>query len=264
MMRGASADAHAAAAAVLPSTGDLGRVGQDLFGTADLFRAEPGLRRVATDVSIPGEAKADLLRGVLGDKVSAEALDVVTTAVSKRWTAGRDLADALEQLGVVATVRSTGSDATRLEDEVFAVGRLVQANPELRDALSDPARSRGDKADLVKGLLGDKVLPATVTLVQQSLSGSHRTVAVALAAYQKVAAEVRGEGVATVRVARALDDADRDRLARALARSYGHDVHLNVIVDPEVIGGIRVEIGDDVIDGTVSSRLDDAGRKLAG
>jgi F-type H+-transporting ATPase subunit delta len=100
--------------------------------------------------------------------------------------------------------------------------------------------------------------------VQQSLSGSHRTVAVALAAYQKVAAEVRGEGVATVRVARPLADAERDRLAAALASSYGRDVHLNVIVDPEVIGGIRVEIGDDVIDGTVASRLDDAGRRLAG
>ena len=264
MMRGASADAYAAAAAVLPGTGDLGRVGQDLFGTADLLRSEPGLRRVATDVSLRGEAKADLLRGVLGDKVSSEALDVVAAAVAQRWTSGRDLSDALEQLGVVATVRSTGGDASRLEDEVFAVGRLVQANPELRDALSDPARSRADKAALVNGLLGDKVLPATVALVQQSLSGSHRTVAVALAAYQKVAAEVRGEGVATVRVARPLGDADRDRLAAALARSYGRDVHLNVIVDPEVIGGIRVEIGDDVIDGTVSSRLDDAGRRLAG
>lgn len=264
MMRGASADAYAAAAEVLPGTGDLGRVGQDLFGTADLLRAEPGLRRVATDVSILGEAKADLLRGVLADKVSAEALDVVAAAVSHRWTSGRDLSDALEQLGVVATVRSTGGDAGRLEDEVFAVGRLIQANPELRDALSDPARNRADKADLVKGLLGDKVLPATVALVQQSLSGSHRTVAVALAAYQKVAAEVRGEGVATVRVARPLADAERERLAVALARSYGHDVHLNVIVDPEVIGGIRVEIGHDVIDGTVSSRLDDAGRRLAG
>ena len=264
MMRGASADAYAAAAEVLPSTGDLGRVGQDLFGTADLFRAEPGLRRVATDVSLRGDAKADLLRGVLADKVSAEALDVVAAAVSQRWSSGRDLSDSLEQLGVVATVRSTGGDAGRLEDEVFAVGRLIQANPELRDALSDPARSRADKSDLVKGLLGDKVLPATVALVRQSLSGSHRTVAVALAAYQKVAAEVRGEGVATVRVARPLADADRERLAGALARSYGRDVHLNVIVDPEVIGGIRVEIGDDVIDGTVASRLDDAGRRLVG
>lgn len=264
MMRGASADAYAAAAAVLPGTGDLGRVGQDLFGTADLFRAEPGLRRVATDVSLRGEAKADLLRGVLGDKVSSEAMDVVAAAVSQRWTSGRDLSDALEQLGVVAAVRSTGSEAHRLEDEVFAVGRLVQANPELRDALSDPARSRADKGALVTALLGDKVLPATVALVKQSLSGSHRTLAVALAAYQKVAAEVRGEGVATVRVARPLAGADRDRLAAALARTYGRDVHLNVIVDPEVIGGIRVEIGDDVIDGTVSSRLDDAGRQLAG
>ena len=195
MMRGASADAYAAAAAVLPGTGDLGRVGQDLFGTADLLRAEPGLRRVATDVSIRGEAKADLLRGVLGGKVSSEALEVVTTAVSQRWTSGRDLRRRPRAARVVvATVRSTGGDAGRLEDEVFAVGRLVQANPELRDALSDPARSRADKAALVRGLLGDKVLPATVALVQQSLSGSHRTVAVALAAYQKVAAEVRGAG----------------------------------------------------------------------
>lgn len=264
MMRGASADAYAAAAAALPGTGDLARVGQDLFGTAALLRAEPGLRRVATDVSLRGAAKADLLRDVLGDKVSPEAMDVVAAAVAHRWTAGRDLSDALEQLGVVATVRSTGGDAGRLEDEVFAVGRLIQANPELRDALSDPARSRADKAALVKALLGDKVLPATVALVQQSLSGSHRTVAVALAAYQKVAAEVRGEGVATVRVARPLADADRERLSGALARTYGRAVHLNVVLDPEVLGGIRVEIGDDVIDGTVSSRLDDARRRLAG
>jgi F-type H+-transporting ATPase subunit delta len=264
MMRGASADAYAAATAVLPGTGDLGKVGQDLFGTADLLRAEPGLRRVATDVSVPGEAKAGLLRDVLAGKVSAEALEVVTTAVTQRWTSSRDLADALEQLGVVATVRSTGNDADRLEDELFAVGQLVQGNPDLREALSDPARSRADKTALVSGLLADKVLPATVSLVGQALSGSHRTVGVALTAYQKVAAEVRGQGVATVHVARPLADADRERLAASLSRTYGRDVHLNVVVDPQVIGGIRVEIGDDVIDGTVSSRLDDAGRKLAG
>ena len=256
MMRGASADAYAAASGSLPDSGDLGAVGRDLFGVADLLRAEPALRRVATDASVPGEAKAELLRGVLADKVSTEALDVVTTAVSQRWTSSRDLGDALEQLGVVASVRSTGGEASRLEDELFAVGQLVQSNPELRDALSDPARTRADKSGLVDGLLGGKALPATVALVQQSLSGSHRTVGVALAAYQKVAAEVR--------VARPLADTDRERLAGVLARTYGRDVHLNVIVDPDVIGGIRVEIGDDVIDGTVSGRLDEAGRKLAG
>ncbi len=264
MFRGASAQAYAAASQVLTDTGELDRAASDLFAVADLFRSEPALRRVATDVSIPGEAKSQLLHTVLDGKASALALGVVTAAVSQRWTAGRDLADALEQLGVVAAVRSTGNDAERLEDELFAVDQLIQTHPDLRDALSNPARSRDDKTALVSGLLAGKVLPATTQLVQQSLSGSHRTVSVALESFQKVASQVRGQGVATVRVARPLADTDRARLAQVLSRSYGREVHLNVLVDPQVIGGIRIEIGDDVIDGTVVSRLDDAGRRLAG
>ncbi len=264
MLRGASADAYAATAGALTGAGDAGAVGRDLFGVADLLRNEPALRRFATDASVPAEAKAGLLREVLGGKVSELTLAVVTVAVAQRWTSNRDLADALERLGVVSVARSAGGDAGRLEDELFAFARVVQDNPELRDALSDPARSRDDKARLLGDLLGDRVLPATVTLVQQSLSGSYRTVGVALADYQKVAAEVRGQGVATVRVARPLSDADRQRLAGALSRTYGREIHLNVVVDPEVLGGIRVETGDDVIDGTVSSRLDEARRRLAG
>ena len=264
MMRGASADAYAATAGALTGAGDAGTVGRDLFGVADLLRAEPALRRVATDASVAGDAKAGLIREVLSGKVSDLALAVVTIAVAQRWTASRDLADALERLGVVAVAQSAGGDAGRLEDELFAFGQIVQDNAELRDALSDPARSRDDKSRLLSDLLGDKVLPATVTLVQQSLSGSYRTVGAALADYQKVAAEVRGERVATVRVARPLADADRQRLADALSRTYERQIHLNVVVDPEVIGGVRVEIGDDVIDGTVSSRLDEARRRLAG
>ncbi|HSF38110.1 MAG TPA: F0F1 ATP synthase subunit delta [Nocardioides sp.] len=264
MMRGASADAYAATAGALTGTGDAGAVGRDLFGVADLLRAEPALRRVATDASIAGDAKAGLLRQVLSGKVSDLALAVVTIAVAQRWTASRDLADALERLGVVSVAQSAGGDAGRLEDELFAFGQVVQDNPELRDALSDPARSRDDKSRLLADLLGDKVLPATVALVQQALSGSYRTVGVALADYQKIASDVRGQGVATVRVARPLADADRQRLAEALSRTYGREIHLNVVVDPEVIGGIRVETGDDVIDGSVASRLDEARRRLAG
>jgi F-type H+-transporting ATPase subunit delta len=187
----------------------------------------------------------------------------VVTAVERRWTAARDLADALEQLGVIAVVRST-DEGERLADELFAFEQFVKDIPELRDALSDPARSLEDKRVLVRGLLDGKALPATIRLVEQALTGTHRTVGVALQEYQRVAAEVHGEGVATVHVAHPLSDVEQRRLADSLARQYGRPVHLNVVVSPEVIGGIRVEIGDDVIDGTVSSRLDEARRKLVG
>ena len=101
-------------------------------------------------------------------------------------------------------------------------------------------------------------------LAEQSLSGSHRTVVAAVEEYQRIAAAHRNRLVATVRVASALSDQDAQRLSGVLARQYDRPVHLNVVVDPEVIGGIRVEIGDDIIDGTVSSRLDEARRRLAG
>jgi F-type H+-transporting ATPase subunit delta len=268
-VRGASADALATLSSQLDGAADGGSAevastGADLFSVAAVLRAEPALRRLATDVSVAGEAKAGLIDQIFSGKVAATALGLVKTAVAQRWTATRDLADVLEHLGVVATVKSAGDHSGRLSDELFGVGQIVQDNPGLRDALSDPARSAADKRGLVRGLLEGKALPATVSLVEQALAGTHRTVGVALTSYQQVAADVHDQRVAEVRVARPLSDADRQRLGETLSRQYGREVHLNVVVDPDVIGGIRVEIGDDVIDGTVATRLDDARRKLAG
>ncbi|WP_110208762.1 F0F1 ATP synthase subunit delta [Nocardioides daejeonensis] len=262
--RGASAEAlHTLTSALDQVTGDRAVVGQDLFRVAALLRGEPALRRVATDQSVAAEAKQGLLRELLVGKVGDVVVDLAGRAVSLRWTASRDLADALEHLGVLATVRSADDSADRLADELFEVGQLVADNPELRDALSDPARSTADKQALVRGILAGKALPATVTLAEQALTGSYRTVGVALHAFQQVAAAAHNQSVAEVRVAKPLSDADRQRLGDVLSRQYGRQVHVNVVVDAEVIGGIRVEIGDDVIDGTVSSRLDSARRALA-
>jgi F-type H+-transporting ATPase subunit delta len=267
-MRGASSEALVALVDQLEqglSSADAAQVGHDLFAIAAVLRSEAGLRRVATDVSTDAEAKAGLLRGIFDGKVAPLALDVVVEAVRRRWTASRDLADALEHLGVVTLVRSAGSgDAARLADELFVVGQLVNDNPELRSALSDPARAAEDKRALLRGLLGGKALPATVSLAEQALAGSYRSVDVAIAEFQKVAAAVYDEQVAKVRTARALSEADRDRLQQALTRQYGREVHLNVVLEPGLVGGLRIEIGDDVIDGSVSARLDEARRKLAG
>jgi F-type H+-transporting ATPase subunit delta len=267
-MRGASADALAALTSELESRlqggADASRIGDDLFTVSSVLRSEPALRRVATDASVDVSAKTGLVTEIFGGKVDQVALDLLASAVGRRWTVSRDLADALEHLGEVSVVRSAGNDSGRLADELFGFGQAVNDNPALRDALSDPARSKGDKAALVGSLLDGKALPATVTLARQALSGTYRTVGAALAAYQHVAATVHGQRVATVRVAHPLSDADRQRLTDALSRQYDRQIHLNVVVDPDVLGGIKVEVGDDVIDGTVANRLDEARRKLAG
>lgn len=269
-MRGASAESLVTLTETLVSAVDSGtdasRIADDLFGVSEILRREPALRRMATDMSIPASAKSELVGGVFGEKLDAASLDLVSQAAGRRWAATRDLADALEQLGVIAVVRGAdqAGQADALEDQLFGFGQLVSNNPELRDALSDPGRSLEDRRALVRGLLDGKVAPATIRLAEQSVIGSHRTVALAVDAYQKVAADHRNRLIATVRVARDLAEQDKQRLVGALAGQYGRPVHLNVVVDPDVIGGMKVEIGEDVIDGTVVNRLDDARRRLAG
>lgn len=267
-LRGASADSLAELTGELESAlragSDAVRVADDLFEVATLLRTEPSVRRFATDASLPADYKQTLVRQVLEGKVDEAALALVISGAGRRWTGTRDFSDALERLSEVAIVRSVGDQADKLADEIFALGQMVTANPDLRDALSNPARSVADKSALVDTLLAGKVLPATVALAKHALAGTYRTMTAALENYRQVAASVHGESVATVHVVRPLGDAERERLAKALEAQYSREIHLNEVVDPSVIGGMRVEIGDDVFDATVSSRLDDARRKLVG
>lgn len=267
MLRGASADAFGELEQKLRSSGtqaDAASTGDELFGVVSVLRSEPALRRVATDSSVEGEAKADLVRTIFGSALGAGALDLLVDAVHRRWTVSWDLADAMEHLAVIALVRSVGKDGKLVSDELFAVVRLLETNPELRSALSDASRTPQDRAELLTGLLGEQVLPATSRLVQQAVTSGRGNVEKVLADYQRVAAGAQDEILAVVRTARELGSAELTRLSKALGQQYDTTVHLHVVVDPSLVGGLRIEVGDDRIDGTISSRIDDARRRLVG
>jgi F-type H+-transporting ATPase subunit delta len=267
MLRGASAEALAELgqqAARTRTLDEAATLGTQLFGVAAVVRRDVALRRALTDSSVEGEARSGLARAVFGKALDEPALALVADAAGRRWISANDLPDALERVAVAATVRSAGANGNRVGDELFAVKRLVDDNPGLRGALADHSRTAEDRRGLLLGLLEGKTLPATTVLVGEAVSRQRGTVEATLQEYLDLAAEALEEGVATVHTARPLTADEQKRLAAALGKQYGKDVQLHVVVDPELIGGLRVEIGDDVIEGTVASRLDDARRRIAG
>jgi F-type H+-transporting ATPase subunit delta len=267
MLRGASAEALRELTGSLGSSGTLeeqAQLGRELFGVVGVLRGDAALRRALTDNSVEGDSKAGLANAVFGSAVSDRAAKLVAEAASRRWTFSGDLATVLEQLAVITTVRSAGAKAKNVGDQLFAVRRMVDNEPDLRSALADPARTSADRSQLLAGLLAGKVEQATETLVTEAVARGRGSVDAALDEYLELSAEALEETVVTVHTARELSATDQQRLAEALSTQYDTTVQLHVVLDPGLIGGLKVEIGDDVIDGTVSSRLDDARRKVAG
>jgi F-type H+-transporting ATPase subunit delta len=269
-MRGASraslAEARERLGAALDGGADAGQLGEELFSVAGLLDGEPGLRRMLSDPSRETAAKTGLAETLLEGKISAAALEQVTGLVSGHWSAPGDLADAAEQLAVLAIAADAenAGDLDELEDELFRFGRVADAEPDLRIALSDPFLATEHKQQLLDALLAGKITQSSLRLITQaSFHPRGRSLEASLADYARLVAERRERLVAEVHVAAELSADQRGRLAAALAAAYGHDVHLNVVIDPQVMGGMSVRIGDDLIDGSMASRLAELRRRLA-
>jgi F-type H+-transporting ATPase subunit delta len=269
-MRGASRASLAQASEQLSAVASgqpAARIGDELFAVVGLFDAEHGLRRALTDPARPADAKADMIRSLLDGKVSAATLDLVAWLVSARWSAPRDLGDATEQLGAVAfaIAAERAGQLDDLEDDLFRFGRVVAGEPKLRSALSDPALPADRKRDLLSALLDGKVSgPAERLITLAALQPRGRSLDANLETYARLAAERRQRLVPLVRVASPLTEQQQERLTAALAGLYGHEIHLNILLDPEVVGGMSVQVGDELIDASVASRLAALRRRLAG
>lgn len=245
----------------------LASAGSDLLAVTDLLTREKSLRMTLADSGRGDADRKQILTRLVGDKISPLALSLATTAVGQRWSSDADLVDALEQAGASALIAEAekGGRADRVADELFRFGRVVDASGELQLTLSSTSLSAQAKRGIVSDLLTDKTDPITVELaafVVTHLRG--RRIDEALNALVELAAKRRGELSAVVRIAAPLEPDQQERLSTALRNLYGQSVQLSIEVDPSVIGGVSVQVGDEVIDGTIAHRIEQARRRLAG
>lgn len=240
----------------------LDQLGAELFAVADLLDRQVTLRRLVADSTSEAARRERLIRDLLAGKVGDATLDVLSAVVTARWSSPRELVDGLETLARTAYLVRAEQEGRldAVEDELFRLGRIIAGQPQLERLLSDPA----GKAALVRELVAGKVEPVTLALTEQLVRQLHgRGVVAGLEELAEMAARRRERSVAYVRSAAALTEAQQERLITILQRIYNRPIALHVELDPELIGGLVIRVGDEVIDGSAAGRLEVLRRQLA-
>lgn len=236
----------------------------ELFAIVDTLELQASLRRALVDPSADAGQKQALASRVLGGRVSAPALEALQRAIEVSLPSGKFFVDALERQAVRSlflVARNEGQLDT-VADELHGFARLVERNPQLSDALRNRALPLENRQALVAQLTASRVLSVTAQLLQRAAQGRVRNLPLTVDYYLELAAEVGQQNIASVTVARPLDAERTVRLRKALEAQIGGPVTLKIDVDPRVIGGMDVRIGDDIIESTIAGRLSEARRLL--
>jgi F-type H+-transporting ATPase subunit delta len=251
------------------SGAELRTLGEELFAVMRLLAEEPTLRRHLADSSVPGASRSQLADQLLGSQVGRAALDTVSDLVGGRWSRPVDLLDAVEMLARRATLGVAEKDGTldAVEDELFRFGRILDREPELSRLLGDQAAPVEGRVDLLDRVLGgstgSRVSPVTKALLEQAVrTPGGRHLDRASEELAELAAARRDRYVAHVGTPVALTSAQEQRLTDSLSRLYGRRMSLQLELDRSLLGGLVIRVGGEVIDGSVSSRLNAARRSL--
>jgi len=237
--------------------------GEQLLAAGRAIESSAQLRSALSDPSVEPQRKSALLKSIFGslDGAAAALLDGI---VASPWSSQAELLDGIEVIGIRAIALAAGPDAG-IESELFAFGRTVSSDNELELAVSSKLGSPDDKAALVAKLIGANAQPSTVAIVRHLVQSPRgRRIGGLLAGAADVVADAGGALVATVTSAVVPTAAQLAALEKTMGRRYGRALRVNLIIDPTIVGGLRVQIGDDVIDGSIASRLADLRIKLAG
>lgn len=257
-MGSASREALAEARSALSESLDQG-TGTELLSAAAAIGAAPQLAAVLGDPSAEVARKTALVDRLFGG-LSASARGVLNAAVTGRWSDTDEFVEGVEELGLRAEAIAT----SELSDELLAVAGLIDRNHELQLTLGSKLGDPAGKSGIVHRLLDGKLSAATVAVVSHLVANPRgRRLDATLRLAARIAADERGSELATVTVASALSEGQEQRLAALLEQTAGRPVKVTTIVDPEIVGGVRVQLGDHVIDGSVRARLEDLRQQLA-
>ena len=237
--------------------------GEQLLSADRDIAGSPQLRAVLADPSIDAKAKTELI-GSIFSSLDSGAKQLLGTLVGARWSDSDQLVDGIEEVGIRA-IASASDDREEIEGELFEFARAVASNAELELAIGSNLSEPAQKVALVDGLLGGKADPGTVAIVRHLVQSPRgRRIGELLASAAETVADASNGFVVTVTAAAPIEESQLTTLASTLAAQYGREPRIDVRIDPSVIGGLRVQVGDEVIDGTIASRLTELRLQLAG
>jgi F-type H+-transporting ATPase subunit delta len=252
---------EAAKKALASATGVTLLTGEHLLSAGRDIAGSSQLRALLADPSVDAGEKSALIARIFGS-IDPAAASLLGSLAGSRWSDPDELIDGIEQIGIRAIADS--SDAP-IESELFAFSRAVSSDPELELAVGSKLGDPAEKAALVDRLLGGKAAAGTLAIVRHLVQSPRgRRIGQLLSSAAETVADASGGIVATVTAAAPLTAAQLQKLRSTLQQQYGREPRIAVRIDPAVIGGLRVQVGDDVIDGTVASRLTELRLQLAG
>ena len=241
-------------------------VADELFAALDAIDESAALRRALTDPAREAQERAGVVRSLFGPKAQQATVSILEAVVSRRWSADRDLGDAVEIQAVTVVAAQAERSGLRgleeLEGSLLEFRRAVSQSHEVQHALTDHQAPAAAKQKLAARLSPSVSAEARLLIDRAVASPRGLRPSVLVKKFADEVAARQQRWIAQVTVAEDLDSSSEQRLSSSLDRYFGRELKLDVVVDPGVIGGIRVQVGDEVVDSTVAARLNSLQRSI--